>query len=412
MAIVANRFPRNASGTTQSPGRVRPRILHVATRYLRGGSERRLCDVVRSLPQADHHVALGGDSDVALALKEVSPARLTVVPTLVRQPDPWRDLATLRRLVRIIGKDRYDLVVTHQSKAGVIGRVAARIRSVPVVHSLSMASFGPGYPRWQSETFRMIEARLVSSTAAYVVVGSDLARRYADIGAPPERLHVVRSGVPLPQPLDGATAEDDPRRRLGLPLDRPLVLYLGSLEARKNVLDLPRFLGRVVSMAAPVRPYLVVAGEGPQSDLLERAIAVAGLAGDAKLVGFVREPEPLVRAADVVILLSSAEGVPQVLVQAAAAGTPFVAYAVDGVRELIDLGADGAAVPLGDVAAAASATRSFLRRGRIARGASIQLTSWSPEVIAAEYRRVIGGVLESRSTGPRSFSTDAGSATR
>lgn len=397
MAIVV-RDRRKPSGAAAAADGA-PVILHVATRYLRGGSERRIRDIVASLPEAEHHVVLGRESDVALARSELSPASLTVIPSLVRRPYPLRDLAALRRLNRLIGAGPYDVVVTHQSKAGVLARMAAGIHRRPVVHSLSMANFGQGYPAWQSTLFRTLEARLIRFTTAYVVVGGDLARRYQEIGVPAAKLHVVRSGVSLPSDLP-PPARVDVCRKLGVPADRPLVLYLGSLEGRKNVLDLPRLLRRLLSPGTSPRPYLVVAGEGPLAAALREALSAADLAEDAKLVGFIPDPGPLVDAAALVVLLSSAEGVPQVLVQAAAAGTPFVSYEVDGVRELIDLGADGAAVPLNNVAAAASAARSLLARGLKVRGPSIDLTPWSTDFIAAEYRRVIGGILAAKSPAP------------
>lgn len=387
-----------------------PTVLHVVTRYLRGGSERRVRDMARSVPEAEHHLVLGGGSDADRAAKEIEPTLLTVLPSLVRQPDPWRDAVTVRRLVRLIRERGYDLVVTHQSKAGVLGRTAAWRCGVPAVHSLSMANFGPGYPAWQSLLFRSIESGLARATAAYAVVGNDLSLRYARIGVPADKLHVVRSGVPLPPPGEPVFARAGVRRALGLPNDRPLILYLGSLEPRKNVLDLPRLLGRVVSSDVAPRPFLVVAGEGPLARPLQEALSSAGLAGDARLLGYVPDPLPLVSAADVLVLLSSAEGVPQVLVQAAAAGTRFVAYAVDGVRELLHLGADGVGVPLGDLDAAVSATLAAVRSDRApARPTSIDLSSWTSEAITEGYRRVIGAVLASSRTGSAHLPTEAGS---
>jgi len=396
MTTTSDELRRDERGIGR-PGRSHPAIVHIVTRYLRGGSERRVRDMVRSLPEAEQHLVLGGGSDAKLAALEVDPASLTVLPTLVRQPDPWRDVITLERLVRLIRKRGYDLVVTHQSKAGVLGRTAARVCGVPAVHSLSMANFGDGYPRWQSLIFRTIESRLARATAAYTVVGADLCRRYEEIGVPTEKVHVVRSGVPLPPPGGPEPPKGEVCRALGLPRDRPLILYLGSLEPRKNVLDLPHLLGRLVSLTVSPHPYLVVAGDGPLSGPLQQALGAAGLADDARLLGFVPDPLPLVSVADVVVLLSSAEGVPQVLVQAAAAGTPFVAYAVDGVRELIDLGAHGVGVPPGDLEAAAFATRSILGDDRPPLPGSIDLSSWSTRTITEGYRQVIGSVLASGS---------------
>lgn len=378
-------------GRPNSPGSA---IVHIVTRYLRGGSERRIRDIVRALPEAEHHLVLGGGSETDLAVRDLDPASLTVMPSLIRQPHPWRDPVALRRLVRMLRANRFDLVITHQSKAGVLGRTAARMCGVPVIHSLSMASFGEGYPRWQSTLFRGIESRLARSTAAYAVVGTDLRHRYAQLGVPTEKLHVVRSGVPLPRRSASEDSIGEACRALGLPDDRPLILSLGSLEPRKNVLRLPALLAEVLSMRGTPRPYLVVAGEGPLQDRLRETLTAAGLDGDARLVGFVPDPLPLVAAADVLVLLSSAEGLPQVLVQAAAAGTPFVAYAVDGVGELIDLGAEGIGVPANDLSAAASAIGSLLGRERPTTAASIDLSEWSAQAIADGYRRVIDSVLE------------------
>jgi glycosyltransferase involved in cell wall biosynthesis len=399
MKTIQEELRRDEARTMGRLRRSQPAIVHVVTRYLRGGSERRVRDMVRSFPEAAHHLVLGGGSDVELATRDFDPATLTVMSSLVRRPDPWRDPITLHRLVRLIRRGGYDLVVTHQSKAGILGRTAARLCGAPAVHSLSMANFGDGYPKWQSALFRTAESRLAPATAAYAVVGSDLRRRYAEIGVPAEKLHIVRSGVPLPAPDEPQPSRGEVCRALGLPSDRPLILYLGSLEPRKNVLDLPDVLGRLVASTTFPRPYLVVAGEGPLSEPLRQALSAAGLADDARLLGYVPDPLPMVRIADVMVLLSSAEGVPQVLVQAAASGTPFVACAVDGVNELIELGADGIGVPPGDLEAAASATRSLLGDDRPPRPGYMDLSSWSAATITEGYQRVIGHALASEPAG-------------
>jgi len=181
MTIVSERLRSNPSRLDAPSRGAHPKILHVVTRYLRGGSERRIRDIVEAVPEAEHHLVLGGHSDAKLARREIDPVTLRVVPSLVRQPAPLKDLAALARLAGLIGRNRFDLIVTHQAKAGALVRVVALTRPVPVVHSLSMANFGPGYPAWQSRLFRLIETKLERVTTDYVVVGTDLSRRYAEI---------------------------------------------------------------------------------------------------------------------------------------------------------------------------------------------------------------------------------------
>ena len=182
------------------------------------------------------------------------------------------------------------------------------------------------------------------------------------------------------------------------------MLFLGSLDARKGVLDLPSLLTNIGPIDGGAPPYLVVAGEGPQRSALERDLRQAGLDGDSATVGFVADPGSLIAAVDVVVLLSRAEGLSQVLVQAAAAGTPFVAYDVDGVGELIDAGADGIAVVPGDLSAAARAAERLLGRGAAAQAASIDLSEWAPDRITQAYRRLLGPMLGAVANAP---ATDA-----
>ena len=368
------------------------RVLHVVTRYRRGGSEQRVRDFVAALDEHEHTVVVGDDSDAELAARHLG------VPVererfLVRSPRFDQDVQAVRALTARLKRDRVDLVVTHQSKAGVVGRVAARLAGrIPVVHSLSMASFGPGYGRTESAMFRVVERALAPLTARYVVVGADLARRFEVAGVASRKLVIVRSAATLPAPRPTAVPSV-----AGVPDGRPVVLCLGALEARKNPLDLVPLMERVRESVPDA--FLAVAGEGPLAEDLAGAVTRAGLDADVALLGFVKPVEPLLWRADALVLLSNAEGLPQVLIQAAAAGLPFVTYDVDGGREVVALGAVGQVVPLGDVAGAAAALTRFVG-APTPRQRCVDVSSWDPCVIAASYRSVVDDVLgESRRAG-------------
>ncbi len=353
--------------------------------------------MVAAVPELRHDLLVGADSDVDLAREQTGAAGVTVLSHLVRQVSPRDDLACLLGLRRMLRAERPALLATHQSKAGAIGRLAARWAGVPAVHSLSMASFGPGYGRAESAVFRRLERLLGTGTAGYAVVGADLAERFAAVGVPAERLHVVRSFVPLPAP---ATLDPRPvvRRRLGerfgVPDDGPLVAYVGSLDARKNVLAIPGVLARA-GRRLGCDPALVVAGAGPLGEPLRAALAAAGLTRRSVLAGHLGAADvaDVFRGADVVLLLSRAEGLPQVLVQAAANGTPFVAHDVEGVRELLALGAHGAAVPLGDEEGVVTALARVLASPPPTGRPVADLSSWTREAVAAGHRRVVLGAL-------------------
>jgi len=372
------------------------RILHIATRYLRGGSERRISDAMHSLDEFAHDLIVGPESDLSLAKSDLPVEDVLVESRLIRQPNPYSDAIALTRLIRVIRERQPAVIFTHQSKAGALGRIASRFAGrVPAVHSLSMASFGPGYSKVQSAAFRWLEKRLASYTAAYSGVGSDLMNRYRDAGVPDDKLHLIRSGAPIPRIIEPKhDVKERLARQYGAPADRPWVIHVGSLEARKNVMMLPRVLRLTHEMSGNGLPYLLVVGDGPLRSQLEQQIESEGLGSHFTLTGYVTGVGPLMRASDTLILLSSVEGLPQVLVQAAAVDTPFVAFDVDGVRELLALGAQGMVVELGDVDAAVRAVTEQLARP--AAHAELNLESWSPETIRDAYRSLLKRVLDSQ----------------
>jgi len=396
---VAPSMTERRNGDGRSPRR----ILHVCTRFARGGSERRLRDMVAALPEHQHHVIIGRESDIDLASRQLPGVRVTLEPSLRRSVHPWWDAIALLHLRRTITEGEYELVVTHQSKAGVLGRLAARSTvAPPVVHSLSMADFGPGYSAHENRLFRTLERVLARRTAGYAVVGTDLANRFGHIGVPVEKMTIIRSAARLPAPdADRAEVRRLVAHAYSLPEDRPWILYVGSLEERKCVLDLPILLQQMIQLTAGPAPILLVAGAGPQEARLRSLARQIGLEGDCRLLGHVDDPRDLFVASDLVVLLSRAEGLPQVLVQAAAAGTPFVATDVDGADELLELGAPGKVVNVGDVVGAARAALPYLRWPVERSGPTIDLSSWSPDRVRAGYRDLVSSVLAAEQDGRR-----------
>ena len=154
----------------------------------------------------------------------------------------------------------YDVVHTHQSKAGILGRLAASGRARRVVHTVHMASFGNGYNPLASMAFRIAEKRASRRTDVTVFVGDELRAIYVDAG-------VCRAGdsVVIRSPIDitrlaearGWTASQrlDARRMHGLPADRSLIVWIGALSPRK----------RPVIAVRSLHP-LLASGEGPAGD--------------------------------------------------------------------------------------------------------------------------------------------------
>lgn len=310
-------------------------ILHVATRYLRAGSERNLLHTMSWEQEAGFDVELATSCDSNVQDLD-GRFRTHLIEGLQRAPHPTRDLAALRGLRRLIAERAYDIVHTHQSKAGILGRAAAHGRTNRVVHTVHMASFGQGYPRLAAAGYRLAERAASRTTTVTVFVGEELRRLYLDAGVCREaKTMLIRSPIDVERllstrgwPVDERAAV---RRKYGIPSGSKIVLWMGALSPRKRPLLAVHSLR---DLLAGGDTTLVIAGEGPEQPAIEAAAAAQRPEGTVLLLDHVHDPVPLVGSADVLVHTSLVEGVPQVVIQALAAARPVVATDVIGLREI------------------------------------------------------------------------------
>ena len=361
------------------------RILHVATRHRVGGAERNLrytvaAEVARGF---EVDIAVGGDGLV----RDFSPeAGIHCIPELVRNPSPTADARALGRLRELIGENEYDVVHTHQSKAGALGRWAARGRAKVIVHTVHMASFGPGYGTSQSVIFRRAERILGRCTDRSVFVGDDVMRRYVAAGAAdPSRCVVIPSPIPnlgdlLALRTPSVSEAQERRRMIGVGADCPVILSVAALDRRKRHMMMIDELAPVLAAGEAV---LVIVGEGPEQARLEARCAELGLREAVQFRGFVDDVTTYFAAADLFVHTSTLEGVSQAVVQAVAAGVPILATEVDGLHEAAS-GEPHVSVLSRDGAGLGDAVRAKLRQPRPALPAIDQLEKWLPPRVDAE----------------------------
>jgi len=252
---------------------------------------------------------------------------------MTRGPHPWLDLASLARLRAIIRKQSFDLVHTHCSKAGVLGRLAARFARVPaVVHTPHCFAFARNRSRLGAAACRGFERVLGRWTDCLMLVSeSERALAAQTLTGVPSA--VVPNGLPLScdEHSGGAQAL---RQELALPQGVPVVGTLCRL-ARYKCVD------HLILAAAEVRKQVpgacfVIAGDGPDRDRLMRLVRSLGLQDAVRLVGYRRDADDVLRLFDVCVLCSRAEGMPYVLLEAMRAGVAVVASNVPGNRDLIE----------------------------------------------------------------------------
>jgi glycosyltransferase involved in cell wall biosynthesis len=206
-------------------------------------------------------------------------------------------------------------------------------------------------------------ARLRTAATA-VAISPAIAAELAAWGFAPPQICQLPNGVDLDRFRPGdAPRKADLRRRLGLPVDVPIVLFLGRLVRRKGVLELAEAWRRLGAAGTlPAGALLVLAGSGEgQADRVDRELD-AILAGDASVrrPGAVAAPEDWLAAADAFVLPSHSEGLPNAFLEAMAAGLPILASDIVVHRQLAEDGRAALLHAVGDSTALAGGLARLL----------------------------------------------------
>jgi glycosyltransferase involved in cell wall biosynthesis len=262
-------------------------------------------------------------------------ASLTILPDLVRQVSPLHDLRALNQMRRFIRRGNFQIVHTHSSKAGILGRLAARSAGVPViVHTVHGWSFHDYMSPIVRNLYMVLERWMASFTTALIAVTQrDIEKGLqAGIGVP-EDYHLIRSAIPLDEFDPTRYDRQAIRKELEIPSGAVVVGNVGRFSQQKNPLDWIRVAGSV-ARSRPQTHFLLV-GDGPLRDEVARALAQENLTGRTTLTGLRRDASRLMAAMDVFMLTSLWEGLPRVLPQALSMGIPVVANRVDGIDEAV-----------------------------------------------------------------------------
>ncbi len=285
-----------------------------------------------------------------------------MIPELGRSISPWADLVALWKLYRLIRRERFEIVHTHSSKAGVLGRLAAFLAGTPmIVHTLHSLVFHDYQPRAVNLALRLIKRALAPITDHYISVSRLIAERAlaARIGSP-DRFTTIYSGMEL----DWFLAADDDgsvvRAEFGIAADAPVVGKIARLFKLKGHDQLLDAAPAIVARHPSVRFLLV--GDGVLQEHLRARARQLGVEENVVFAGLVdreRIPEMLA-AMDVLVHTSLREGLARVLPQALAMGRPCVAFELDGAPEVVLPGRTGYLVRPGDAAGLADAINRLL----------------------------------------------------
>jgi glycosyltransferase involved in cell wall biosynthesis len=380
------------------------RVVHVITRLTMGGSSENTIAQVVALEQAGYACTLAAglaESDAATVDDaRRRGCRVVDVPGLGREVRPVRDVGALRRLTRLIARERAQIVHTHTSKAGFTGRLAARLARVPAVIHQPHGHIFYGYWSEPRTAFFVRLERLAARWTDRIVTLTErgatehLAQR---IGHPAQYV-TVPSGVPTDELRARAPERGAARRRLGLAPEAFVIVAVGRMVPIKGFDVLLAALPRVGAAVPTAR--LVLVGDGPEWAALDDAARALGVRDRVNFAGAVSSTDALtahLAAADVCAAPSRNEGMGRALVEAMALGLPVVGTAVGGIPAVIGPDEAGRLVAPDDPAALASALvelgRDAALRRKLGDAARVRAEQFSTRVahqrLLALYRELV-----------------------
>ncbi|MEE4450775.1 glycosyltransferase [Novosphingobium resinovorum] len=339
-------------------------IVHVQTRMLTGGAEENTWASCVHQAGRGHivHLVCGRDSNVDYYQSRNTSVRIHYVPELIREVSWRHDLAAYRRLTALFGDLQADIVHTHTSKAGAVGRFAARNAGVPaVVHGVHMLPFS-NVGLAEKCVYLLAEHAVAPLTDHFVHVSHGTRRAYGHARIGSGRPHsVVRSGMDIER-FRGSEWPQDWRQVMGVGPVAPkprAILMLAALEKRKRHAEFIEGFMQELREGEDTR--LLLAGDGPEAASIRELVASLGIADRVRLLGHRTDPERLVALADVCVLSSLREGLPRVIVQSLAGGRPAVVSPVRGIEEVVDCGVNGMIVRRSDAASIAREALKLVR---------------------------------------------------
>ena len=322
------------------------RVLLVITGLATGGATNVVLDIAshfKNQPGFDLQLITGpippGRNDVTHRAKELGiPTR--VIPSLINHVNPIVNLKAVADLRRIMVEGKYDIVHTHSSVAGVVGRLAALAAGIPVIiHHVHGWGFHDGMSGWTRTLYLTLEKFCAKFSDRIVTVSEpDIQKGLMQGIGTKDKFTLINNGIDLEKFRQDVDVQQV-RSELGLDSESKLVGMVGRLDEQKNPLDLIKAAAIVTKSYSKVQ-FLII-GDGSLRPECERLINELNLKDKFFLLGFRNDVPRILPILTITAMSSLWEGLPLAFLESMSAGKPIVANDIDGASDVVVNGETG-----------------------------------------------------------------------
>lgn len=325
-----------------------------------GGAAWIILSYIQVLQEHGLEISVITSNDDVAKIYQDAGCQIIPVHELRREINPVRDALATRKLKRICREHEFDIVHTHTSKGGFIGRAAARSAKVPIViHTAHGFAFHELSNPASVRTYSLLERRAAGWCDRITTV-SDFHRDWAlRLGiAGDEKIVTIHNGISSAR-LQSNGDREMVRNGLGIDSSEPLLAVIGRLAEQKGLEDMLEAMLAILGSEPATR--LLIVGKGPISGLLESRCKQLGIEERVIFAGFRSDIGDLLNACDIVVSPTLREGLSVSILEAMAMAKPIIATSISSNQELVSDGETGLIVPPKDPDSIARAVVRLLR---------------------------------------------------
>lgn len=367
-------------------------ILFLITKGSWGGAQSYVYDLAINLPKDKYEVGVlcGEGSELGTRLRRQSIVAYEL-PGLGRNVSFWKDLFTLRSMIKMLRGIQPDIIHLNSSKMGLLGAIAGRWAGVKkIVFTGHGWAFNEERPRWQKIIIRFLQWLTIILCTDTIAVSRETKEQIADWPSFRKKISVIHNGL---GPID-FYGRDEAREKLGLDKEKFVIGTIAELHKNKG-LDflIPAFAmfnqknpenkeiytlcsdgdsGYVdkntypPTLACRSNAILTIVGQGEKKADLEKLVEKSDLAEKVFFLGRIEEARKYLKAFDLFILPSRTEALPYVLLEASQAGLPIIASRVGGIPEIVQEGTSGLLIEAGNIKKLAAAMEQIYKDKNLA----------------------------------------------